>query len=541
MQKQQQKGFNAIGISADTRGCFVIYAPVCAPNQPLEYQVARHDTANITCQVDSVPDNVTFTWRFNTSGSLLELGEGRASSKGLTSVLPYTPASPGDYGLLLCSASNAIGNQLEPCVINVTAAKPPELLEGCNIRNQTSHSVLVTCTGVDTVFPSTFSMEVLTSEDLALVTKVSNSTPFFEATGLQPGTAYTLRVGVTSHMGDSEPIVLKAFTVKTAEKRMGISEPEEEEPLGLSPIVGVMVGAILALVLITAATIAAALRFCPTRRRQQRGAQLAGVDFMEVPTPKEVPSVAPHGTVGPPVGTTSTTLPQLRSDDRNPDLIPLKDECDYQLEELRVPPCQVGPPGQCRHTEVATLSRGGGMLGSSQWEAQDPCMHHHHHHPYHSLPPTSTIGSFLPPSSNCEMMTSGGVFSSRASLAGAAGGGGTGGDNVSCAGQGGPMTVAGPESLVGGMVIVSSCPAAYTTPVPTAAATPAPVYPCGTYGGGVVEGGSGVQSPLQYVGGGGSSNTSGSVTVGSTSPLLSQYPPPPEEYDVDTYRQESSV
>ena len=96
--------------------------PVCSPGQKREYQVAHHETANITCRVDSVPDNVTFTWKFNSSGSLLELGEGRAASWGTTSVLAYTPASPGDYGLLLCTATNSIGTQHLPCVINVTAA-----------------------------------------------------------------------------------------------------------------------------------------------------------------------------------------------------------------------------------------------------------------------------------------------------------------------------------------------------------------------------------------------------------------------------------
>lgn len=63
--------------------------------------------------------------------------------------------------------------------------------------------------------------QVRNSEDLQLVTKVTNSTPHFVASSLDPGTAYTLHVAVLSPMGASTPIKLQAFTVKTAEKRMG--------------------------------------------------------------------------------------------------------------------------------------------------------------------------------------------------------------------------------------------------------------------------------------------------------------------------------
>lgn len=64
-------------------------------------------------------------------------------------------------------------------------------------------------------------LQVRNSEDLRLITKVTNATPHFVATGLDSGTAYTLHVSVHSPMGASAPIKLEAFTVKTAEKRMG--------------------------------------------------------------------------------------------------------------------------------------------------------------------------------------------------------------------------------------------------------------------------------------------------------------------------------
>ncbi|XP_042204007.1 nephrin-like [Homarus americanus] len=382
----------------------IMYTPVCSSGQQLEYQVAHHDTANITCRVDAVPDNVTFTWKFNSTGSLLELGQGRAASWGTTSVLPYTPGSPGDFGLLLCTATNAIGTQHVPCVINVTAAKPPDLLEGCVIRNQTTHSVFVSCKGVPTVLPRTFSMEVRNSEDLHLVTKVTNTTPHFVASGLDPGTAYTLHVAVHSPMGASSPIKLDAFTVKTAEKRMGISEPVEEV-LGVSPLIAVVAGASVAIVITLVIILGLAIKHCPRRRPQPEVPAYAHGSLVSDTSPKETVS--------------TFSRPSPNSEDRNPDLIPLKEECDYQLEELRVPSCQVvgGVPSCHQLTSLAPTigvptaavvvpSVGSGVVTSchqqQDWDAyyQHQLHHHHRHHHHHHHhqppppPPPTSLASF---------------------------------------------------------------------------------------------------------------------------------------------------
>ncbi|XP_063872675.1 nephrin-like [Scylla paramamosain] len=386
----------------------IMYTPVCSPGQQREYQVAHHETANITCRVDAVPDNVTFTWKFNSSGSLLELGEGRAASWGTTSVLAYTPASPGDYGLLLCTATNSIGTQHMPCVINVTAAKPPDLLEECVIRNQTTHSVFVTCKGIPTELPRTFTMEVRNSEDLQLVTKVSNNTPHFVASDLHPGTAYTLHVAVHSPMGASTPIKLQAFTVKTAEKRMGISEPEEEV-MGVSPLVAIVAGGSVAIVITLVIIIGIAIKRCPRRRPPAGDPSYALGSHVSDTSPKETVS--------------TFSRPSPASEERNPDLIPLKEaqECDYQLEELRVPSCQVvgGVPSCHQLTTLGapgpvtvTVPLGGGIVTSchqpQDWDAYyQHQLHHHHHHRHHHhhqppAPPPPSVASFPHPS--CEVM-----------------------------------------------------------------------------------------------------------------------------------------
>lgn len=97
-------------------------APVCKPNQKLEYEVLRHKSVNVSCTVDAQPNNVSFTWKFNNTGTSLEVGEGRSFSRDNVSVLKYTPTAPADYGTLLCWATNVIGRQNEPCVMNVVAS-----------------------------------------------------------------------------------------------------------------------------------------------------------------------------------------------------------------------------------------------------------------------------------------------------------------------------------------------------------------------------------------------------------------------------------
>ena len=54
-----------------------------------------------------------------------------------------------------------------------------------------------------------------------VVSSISNSTPEFMASQLIPGTAYSIRVLASTPSGNSSVVTFRAFTVKTAEKRMG--------------------------------------------------------------------------------------------------------------------------------------------------------------------------------------------------------------------------------------------------------------------------------------------------------------------------------
>ena len=46
----------------------------------------------------------------------------RAKSEGGESSLSYTPQNTMDYGTLLCTATNTVGEQREPCVFHIIMA-----------------------------------------------------------------------------------------------------------------------------------------------------------------------------------------------------------------------------------------------------------------------------------------------------------------------------------------------------------------------------------------------------------------------------------
>ncbi|GFW45057.1 ig-like domain-containing protein [Trichonephila clavipes] len=96
------------------------YTPTCKPNQRDLFGVAREEVVNITCEVDSDPQDVTFRWTLNNSVENTELHT--FESSGAMSVLTYTPKTPMDYGAVQCLGRNSVGEQKEPCVVRIIPA-----------------------------------------------------------------------------------------------------------------------------------------------------------------------------------------------------------------------------------------------------------------------------------------------------------------------------------------------------------------------------------------------------------------------------------
>ena len=63
----------------------------------------------------------------------------RAKSEGGESRLSYTPQNTMDYGTLLCTASNTVGEQRKPCVFHIIMAgrqQPHFLIDVDNLQTE---------------------------------------------------------------------------------------------------------------------------------------------------------------------------------------------------------------------------------------------------------------------------------------------------------------------------------------------------------------------------------------------------------------------
>ncbi len=85
--------------------------------------MAKEESAQVICEVDAFPAPDSFKWLFNHTTK--PIPEARYSSvdnrKGI-SILTFSPQTELDYGILMCYARNAVGQQKEPCVFHIIPA-----------------------------------------------------------------------------------------------------------------------------------------------------------------------------------------------------------------------------------------------------------------------------------------------------------------------------------------------------------------------------------------------------------------------------------
>lgn len=98
------------------------------------YGIAKNEVANISCEVEANPLDLTFHWKFNNSGDSEDLVSKVVNKSGRTySVVTHTPTQEVDYGTLTCSAANKVGRQRTPCVFHIIAAGMTNCIELCFI------------------------------------------------------------------------------------------------------------------------------------------------------------------------------------------------------------------------------------------------------------------------------------------------------------------------------------------------------------------------------------------------------------------------
>ena len=102
----------------------VKFVPVCKNKGPIVHGVGKGEMVDVICEVVANPSKVQFQWTFNNSADFIHVPGGRAHTvkNGTTSKLTYTPRNDKDYGTLMCSATNEVGTQRDPCVYHIILA-----------------------------------------------------------------------------------------------------------------------------------------------------------------------------------------------------------------------------------------------------------------------------------------------------------------------------------------------------------------------------------------------------------------------------------
>jgi len=163
----------------------------------------------------------------------------------------FTPKSKRHYGQLLCTASNLVGKQERPCVINVVPSELPDPVFGCFFDNLTNSSFSVHCqTSQASTGRQSYLLEISQNgeERAAVATahrdhdeptrafneqnserqhqqqqqqqemrRLFSESPSFEVTDLQPGTSYNIMIYVQNQKGRSPPALHQTSTLPANE------------------------------------------------------------------------------------------------------------------------------------------------------------------------------------------------------------------------------------------------------------------------------------------------------------------------------------
>lgn len=239
----------------------VRYAPTCKASQKNLYGVARTESVNITCEVESDPVDVTFRWALNNSIENMELHN--FTSDGARSVLTFTPRTMLEFGAILCWGINSVGEQKDPCVVRIIPAGPPDPVRNCIVSNKSQNWLMVECeAGYNGGLTQKFHLDVYNSAvDHLQVNITAPEAPVFSVPKLPPGTPFVLVIYASNEKGKSNSVALMGSTLAIQ------SGDNEASFMGtLSPLVAVLL-AVLGTLLVIGVV---ALALVQIRRRKPR-------------------------------------------------------------------------------------------------------------------------------------------------------------------------------------------------------------------------------------------------------------------------------
>ena len=128
-----------------------------------------------------------------------------------------------DFGSLLCWATNSIGRQSRPCIFHLLPAGKPDPVSNCTVASSSYSTMRIHCEpGFNGGLKQTFNLEIRATEQSSSTKRsqtvqnlTGRSRPDFVLTGLIPDTGYTISVYALNPKGQSDRMVLQAYTQKS--------------------------------------------------------------------------------------------------------------------------------------------------------------------------------------------------------------------------------------------------------------------------------------------------------------------------------------
>ncbi|XP_022832937.1 hemicentin-2-like [Spodoptera litura] len=196
------------------------YRPTCQTGRVERVGAVVREAETVHCIVDASPEPLQFTWTFEDSKTLYTSGTRISTYRNRYSSSLTWLSRGGDIGLLQCRATNAFGEQKNPCVFNITAGGPPETPD-CDIQRTVPNHLAVHCRlGWDGGRPQKVYFE-LYDETGRLLRNVSDAVGNYHLKNLPEHQNFTAVYYAANTRGKSQQIkkILKSYSDVIAEEK----------------------------------------------------------------------------------------------------------------------------------------------------------------------------------------------------------------------------------------------------------------------------------------------------------------------------------
>ncbi|KAL4237159.1 hypothetical protein ACF0H5_005539 [Mactra antiquata] len=115
----------------------VLYAPRCRLSTVEKYAVWMGKSVKLNCNMESVPNNVLLTWRYEISEEIILANQSTtnlADNDTITGSLDLFVRLQSQYKTVVCYGRNSIGISTKPCRFHIIPPGPPEAPSNCSVE-----------------------------------------------------------------------------------------------------------------------------------------------------------------------------------------------------------------------------------------------------------------------------------------------------------------------------------------------------------------------------------------------------------------------